>query len=764
MAAISKSTQAAPALVFPWKDEETDACGWVVFDKVINSVCGGGIFMHANATEQETADIARNMTRKFTVCAPQIGGAKAGIRFDHRDPRAESVLRRFIQANKQILRTSWVTAGDLNTDDAFIERVCQEDIGLATCQGTLGRRFAEETGGVDRSTALARFIPMPACKYFPLIEAAVGYGLAATMEKAFALDGISGIPRVIIQGFGAVGSSLAYYLVTKKIATVVAIADRDGYVHSSNGLPIELFLQQRQDHAIQDAYHAKNLLCNLSDAQLEQFNAFKRPKEDNHVKFMQRLISCEEAEVISPCAIRYQITEDVIAAAVNGGCWTNGDTKRYLIGGANNILGYLGQRGVLREDTSGAVENILQENAVVHVPDWVANSGTAQLFHRVLSVPFDENATDVAADVLEACAAPIRSFLDHAFEKNGGRIIELANGCERLAQERITNPIPFHVTSKHRSPYALPAMPTLPRGEERFAALSPLFQECLTEEDLRALCEDCPNPVAYDGFEPSGRMHVAQGLMKAHIVNRMTENGFTFLFWVADWFAKLNNKMGGNMDDIQTAGRYFVEIWKASGMNMDRVRFLWASEEFEKRSDTYWPLVLDISTKNSLARIKKCTQIMGRKNEAKLTASQIFYPCMQCADIFFLGVDVCQLGMDQRKVNVLAREYAAQTQQPAPVILSHHMLPGLKKGQNKMSKSNADSALFMEDSPEEIYRKIKAAYCPPPVSDKEEEGKVNPCLAYFQHIVFPALRSATFCQSSLALPTHLKAKPANRFL
>ena len=135
MAAISKSTQAAPALVFPWKDEETDACGWVVFDKVINSVCGGGIFMHANATEQETADIARNMTRKFTVCAPQIGGAKAGIRFDHRDPRAESVLRRFIQANKQILRTSWVTAGDLNTDDAFIERVCQEDIGLATCQG-----------------------------------------------------------------------------------------------------------------------------------------------------------------------------------------------------------------------------------------------------------------------------------------------------------------------------------------------------------------------------------------------------------------------------------------------------------------------------------------------------------------------------------------------------------------------------------------------------------------------------------------------------
>jgi tyrosyl-tRNA synthetase len=30
---------------------------------------------------------------------------------------------------------------------------------------------------------------------------------------------------------------------------------------------------------------------------------------------------------------------------------------------------------------------------------------------------------------------------------------------------------------------------------------------------------------------------------------------------------------------------------------------------------------------------------------------------MQCADIFFLKADICQLGVDQRKVNMLAREY-----------------------------------------------------------------------------------------------------------
>ncbi|MCI26284.1 tyrosine-tRNA ligase-like protein, partial [Trifolium medium] len=45
--------------------------------------------------------------------------------------------------------------------------------------------------------------------------------------------------------------------------------------------------------------------------------------------------------------------------------------------------------------------------------------------------------------------------------------------------------------------------------------------------------------------------------------------------------------------------------------------------------------------------------------------------------------------MDQRKVNVLAREYCDLIKRKnKPIILSHHMLPGLKQGQEKMSKSN----------------------------------------------------------------------------
>lgn len=50
-------------------------------------------------------------------------------------------------------------------------------------------------------------------------------------------------------------------------------------------------------------------------------------------------------------------------------------------------------------------------------------------------------------------------------------------------------------------------------------------------------------------------------------------------------------------------------------------------------------------------------------------------------------------------MNVLAREYAGKINaEHKPVILSHHMLMGLLEGQEKMSKSVAGSAIFMEDT------------------------------------------------------------------
>jgi tyrosyl-tRNA synthetase len=259
--------------------------------------------------------------------------------------------------------------------------------------------------------------------------------------------------------------------------------------------------------------------------------------------------------------------------------------------------------------------------------------------------------------------------------------------------------------------------------------------ELIGEEQLRRLFEHKAHPVCYDGFEPSGRMHIAQGVLKAINVNRLTDAGCVFVFWIADWFGLLNNKMGGDLDKIQTVGRYFVEVWKAVGMDMGNVRFLWCADELNKNPNRYWLLVLNIARSNTITRIKKCTQIMGRQEGDDNPSASIMYPCMQCADVFYLGADICQLGKDQRKVNMLAREYLdkkeCQERREKPVVASHGMLPGLLKDQEKMSKSDPGSAIFMEDSEQEVKTKINKAYCPPKQVDD------NPCLAYVRALVFP---------------------------
>jgi tyrosyl-tRNA synthetase len=46
---------------------------------------------------------------------------------------------------------------------------------------------------------------------------------------------------------------------------------------------------------------------------------------------------------------------------------------------------------------------------------------------------------------------------------------------------------------------------------------------------------------------------------------------------------------------------------------------------------------------------------MGRNEGDDLPMAQLLYSCMQCTDIFFLDINIYQLGIDQRKVNIVAR-------------------------------------------------------------------------------------------------------------
>jgi len=93
-------------------------------------------------------------------------------------------------------------------------------------------------------------------------------------------------------------------------------------------------------------------------------------------------------------------------------------------------------------------------------------------------------------------------------------------------------------------------------------------EEVTYPEELKKLLTRKSFPIVYDGFEPSGRMHIAQGILRAINVNKFVDAGCIFVFWVADWFAMLNDKFNGDLNKIRTVGRYFIEVWKAVGMKM----------------------------------------------------------------------------------------------------------------------------------------------------------------------------------------------------
>ena len=285
--------------------------------------------------------------------------------------------------------------------------------------------------------------------------------------------------------------------------------------------------------------------------------------------------------------------------------------------------------------------------------------------------------------------------------------------------------------------------------EERLGLIKSVGEEIITERELRSLLETKEHPTAYDGFEPSGLAHLPFGVLRPILVDDMLRAGVRMKLWIADWFAWVNNKMGGDLQKIQEVGRYFVEVWKAAGVDMGKVEVLWTSEAANQ--EEYWKKVVTVAQNSTLARAQRALTIAGRTTRETIQTAQLFYPMMQVADIFWLDVDICQLGVDQRRANILAREIADRLKWKKPVAVHHHMLIGLQGRKepegfdengamdaeitSKMSKSKPETSIFVHDSTDTIMRKVNSAYCPPRLL----EG--NALIEYSRYIVFRKQKS-----------------------
>ncbi len=269
--------------------------------------------------------------------------------------------------------------------------------------------------------------------------------------------------------------------------------------------------------------------------------------------------------------------------------------------------------------------------------------------------------------------------------------------------------------------------------DERYRLIARNTEEIVTPEELTALLASETTPRGYIGFEPSGLVHIGW-MVCAQKVKNFVDAGFEFIIFFADWHAYINDKLGGNIQNIRVCAEYMKDCFEALGVPRDKVKFVLASDIMDDID--YWEMVIKTGKSASLSRVKRALSIMGRsEDEAELDSSKFIYPLLQATDIFMLKVDLAYAGMDQRKAHMLAREGAEKMGLKKPVAVHTPLIPGLKGGNrmdplaSKMSKSDPDSGILIHDSPEDIKRKIGKAFCPP-----EAEG--NPVLAIAKFVLF----------------------------
>ncbi len=270
-------------------------------------------------------------------------------------------------------------------------------------------------------------------------------------------------------------------------------------------------------------------------------------------------------------------------------------------------------------------------------------------------------------------------------------------------------------------------------------------QEILTLEDLARIFERKEKPRGYVGVEPSGLFHIGW-IGWVQKLNKLVDLGVRMEILLATWHAQINDKLGGNIERIRRCAEYLRHCFVALNVDLRKVHIVTA-EDLMRRLE-YWEKVLRVAKNLTLARVRRSTDIMGRsEEEATIDFSKLIYPCLQVADIIDQKYEACLAGMDQRRAHVLAREVADKMKLDwKPVGIHMPLLPGLTGTSrmdvgiefstqdlaiaSKMSKSKPGDSILIHDSPREITKKIRNAYCP------AQTVEDNPILNYVRNLLF----------------------------
>lgn len=324
---------AAPAVRRPdpymrvqWTDAVTGAVGYLVVHTLRGGLATGGTRMRPGCTLTEVEDLARGMAAKTATFDLPIGGAKGGIDFDPKDPRAVAVLERFCEAMRPWIDAHWVTAEDLGVPQHLIDEVFAR-LGLGQSYHAAIRRAADPAATLER---VRRGLNAAVDGGFLLGDVIGGYGVAhACLATAISWGRLPSETTVAIQGVGTMGGAAAYYLHEAGMR-VTTVADAAGALHHPAGLDVPALLRLR-----------------------DEYGEIDRSRLPADIELLPRTaVIRADVDILVPAAISYAITPD-----------NSFDVRARVIVEAANAA------------TTPEAEAMLAARGVPVLPDFVANAG-----------------------------------------------------------------------------------------------------------------------------------------------------------------------------------------------------------------------------------------------------------------------------------------------------------------------------------------------------------------------------------------------------
>ncbi|HOW46487.1 MAG TPA: Glu/Leu/Phe/Val dehydrogenase dimerization domain-containing protein [Rubrivivax sp.] len=381
----------APEIVFEWHDDQTEARGWVVINSLRGGAAGGGTRMRKGLDRREVESLAKTMEVKFSVSGPAIGGAKSGIDFDPADPRKDGVLRRWYKAVTPLLKTYYGTGGDLNVDEVHEVIPITEGYGLWHPQeGVVNGHFRpsdseriQKVGqlrlGVKKVVEDSRCTPSVERKYV-VADLITGWGVAESVLHYYRIyGGLAAGKRVIVQGWGNVGSAAAYYL-AQAGAKVVGIIDRNGGLLKPEGFGFD---------------EVRALFLNKDGNQLKAEGMLRFDEVNAHIWSLG-------AEVFLPCAGSRLVTKAQVEAMAAAGLEVVSSGANVPFADPEIFYGPIYEQA---------------DAAVAVIPDFIANCGMARAFAFLMQGNAEISDEAIFGDV----SATIAGALQRCHDRSQGR-------------------------------------------------------------------------------------------------------------------------------------------------------------------------------------------------------------------------------------------------------------------------------------------------------------------------------------------------------